>query len=245
MERERATVFGEFADSYERCRPTYPPEVIDRLTAHRPRRAIDVGCGTGKAARLVAARGVAVTGVEADERMAVLARRAGLDVVVGRFEEWSPTPCGLLYAAQAWHWVDPDRGAAQAAASLRSGGLWAAFWNEDAPGPVLDAILAVAAALAPEMVPLYGLDDPLFAEPYAAAFTRTSAFTSLDSERFPWCDRLTSDEYVGRVATHSAHALLPPERRGAFDAELLRALGGSGVLLDVPYVTFLLAATRR
>src|SRR5690348_959284 len=54
--RTRAQSFGSDARAYDRVRPGYPPELIDDLVADRPRTALDVGCGTGKAARLVQAR---------------------------------------------------------------------------------------------------------------------------------------------------------------------------------------------
>ena len=63
-DRRRAGSFGEAAEQYERARPTYPDELVDALMADRPLQVLDVGCGTGKAGRLFAARGCEVLGVE-------------------------------------------------------------------------------------------------------------------------------------------------------------------------------------
>ena len=49
---------------------------------------LDVGCGTGIAARQLQAAGATVLGVEPDARMASFARRSGVDVEVARFENW-------------------------------------------------------------------------------------------------------------------------------------------------------------
>ena len=57
--------------------------------------------------------------------------RGGFEVDVAPFEEWDPAGRSFdaVVAGQAWHWVDPAKGAAQAAAVLRPGGLLALFWN--------------------------------------------------------------------------------------------------------------------
>ena len=92
MERSRS--FGEDAEQYDRARPSYPTEVIDAV-CEGARRVLDVGCGTGIASRLFAARGVDVLGVEADDRMAAVARRHGIEVEVSTFESWSAEGAGM------------------------------------------------------------------------------------------------------------------------------------------------------
>jgi len=54
------------------------------------RDVLDVGCGTGIAARQFQAAGCRVLGVDPDARMAGLARRSGLEVQVATFETWDP-----------------------------------------------------------------------------------------------------------------------------------------------------------
>ena len=56
-DRSRAESFGSVAEQYDRYRPSYPAALIDDLVAPRPADVLDVGCGTGKAAVLLAARG--------------------------------------------------------------------------------------------------------------------------------------------------------------------------------------------
>src|ERR1700744_4942951 len=79
-ERPRRLVFGEIAALYEASRPSYPEALIDDLVAwashgvDRPS-ALEIGAGTGKATRLMAARGVAVTAIEPSSEMAAVARR--------------------------------------------------------------------------------------------------------------------------------------------------------------------------
>ncbi|MGH3917188.1 MAG: class I SAM-dependent methyltransferase [Pseudonocardiaceae bacterium] len=123
-DRRRADSFGTDAEQYDRARPSYPAELVDDLVGPDVRRVLDVGCGTGIAARLFAARGCAVFGVEPDARMAAVARRHGIDLAVTSFEAWDPPPepFDLVLFAQSWHWVDPAISAVKAGGVLRPGG---------------------------------------------------------------------------------------------------------------------------
>lgn len=60
----RALSFGPVAEAYERARPGYPPEAVAWLAGEPPRDVVDVGAGTGKLTRLLAAAGHRVTAVE-------------------------------------------------------------------------------------------------------------------------------------------------------------------------------------
>ena len=57
-------------------------------------------------------------------------------------------------AAQSWHWVDPDRGAAVMARALRPGGVLALVWNTPAEdrSPLRLAIEQAYARHVPELV---------------------------------------------------------------------------------------------
>ena len=61
--------FGDDPGRYDRARPRYPRELIDRIVAGRSARTVlDVGCGTVIAARQFQAAGCEVTGVGASTR---------------------------------------------------------------------------------------------------------------------------------------------------------------------------------
>lgn len=70
-----AESFGSDAARYDRARPCYPAALVERIVAASPGPGIlDVGCGTGIAARQFQAAGCRVLGVDPDARMADLAR---------------------------------------------------------------------------------------------------------------------------------------------------------------------------
>jgi SAM-dependent methyltransferase len=153
-DRDRAESFGAVAELYDRARPSYPPALVDALVEDRPERVLDVGCGTGIAARLLAERGCGVLGVEVDPRMGALARARGLEVEVAAFERWDPggRRFDLVSSAQAWHWVEPAAGVAKAAAVLRAGGRIGVFWNMgDPPRRVSELLGPLYARLEPEL----------------------------------------------------------------------------------------------
>ncbi|MCC3772931.1 trans-aconitate 2-methyltransferase, partial [Streptomyces sp. UNOC14_S4] len=140
--RERRHVFGDDAEQYDAARPGYPERLVDEVLEFAaagtgdPAPALEVGAGTGKATVAFAGRGLPVTCVEPDARMArVLRLRCaglpGVDVEVAGFETWRPggRRFGLLYCAQAWHWVDEAARWPGARAALRPGGAVALFWN--------------------------------------------------------------------------------------------------------------------
>ena len=106
--RQIAESFGEDPGRYDRTRPTYPAALVDRIISASPGRdVLDVGCGTGTAARQFLAAGCPVLGVEPDGRMAEFARRSGVEVEVATFEAWDPAGRNFdaIVAGTAWHWV--------------------------------------------------------------------------------------------------------------------------------------------
>ena len=136
-ERLRQT-FDAAAARYDRVRPEYPGALFDDLVALAGLKSgdhlLEVGCATGKATRPLARRGYRITCVELGAELAAVARQnlTGLEVEVVRaaFEQWrAPHPFGLVYAATAWHWIDPAVRYQRAWQALRPGGhlaLWAA-----------------------------------------------------------------------------------------------------------------------
>lgn len=249
-DRRRAEGFGAIAAIYDRARPSYPAALVDWLLAGGARAVLDVGCGTGIAAALFAARGCRVLGVEVDERMAAVARAKGLEVEVARFEQWRDRGrrFDLLTCAQAWHWIEPRAGTERAAAVLRAGGRIALFWNFGEPAGALRARLdAVYEQFAPELdthAALRGQSDRRVREAAASLRASQPHFGEPDVLRFPWQHSWTTRGWLEHLSTHSDHLTLAPARRERLLAEVERAIDAGGGEVPMHYEAVLVTARR-
>jgi SAM-dependent methyltransferase len=228
-----AESFGTDAQRYDQARPGYPDALVARIVAGSPGLdVLDVGCGTGIAARQFQAAGCAVLGVEPDARMADLARDRGLRVEVATFEAWEPA--GRIFdaviAAQSWHWVDPVAGAVKAAQVLRTGGRLAIFGH--VYEPPIEVAEAFAAALR-RVVP----DSPFSTMParrpldmYQAMYAKfadnlreTEQFDDPEQWRFDWEQPYTRDQWLALLPTTGGLTRVRPEQL----AEILEAVGAA------------------
>ncbi len=253
LDRRRANSFGDDAEQYDRARPPYPAELIDHLTRDHPVDVLDAGCGTGIAARLLAARGCRLLGVEPDARMAAVARRHGLLVEQATFEEWDPAGrrFDLLTSGQAWHWIDPARGSARAAEVLRPGGRLAVFWNRGQPPDELREALADAyRRVAPE--PGRGLALPSGASGgpdqdchrAAVTFATSPDFDQVSIRPFTHVIGYTTNQWLDQLPTHSDHRTLPRAQLDALMTEVAGVVDANGGRFEVRFTTWLVEARR-
>jgi SAM-dependent methyltransferase len=247
-DRARALSFGGVASLYDKARPSYPPALIDALMAFSPRRVLDVGCGTGKASRLLAERGCDVLGVEPDPAMAAIARGRGITVEEATFETWEPggRMYDLIVSGQAWHWVDPELGVVMAASLLHPGGHLGVFWNRGRPDSAPAAALEeVYRRLAPEIAKTTVTIKPS-EEPHdrLREFAHGNLFSDIEARAFPWETTYDRGSWTELIATHSDHVRLPEaQRRALLDAvgDAIDSLGGT---MTYHYSTLLVLAKR-
>jgi SAM-dependent methyltransferase len=243
-DRGRAESFGAVAADYDRYRPSYPQRLIADLLAAHPRSVLDVGCGTGKAARLLAARGANVLGVEIDAKMAAVAREHGVDVEVGAFESWDDRgrTFDLVACAQAWHWVEPVAGAAKAARVLTAGGTLALFWNyDDVDAQTRQAIDTVYARLAPDLHHV-GPAPRRDIRPYADDLRAGGSFLDVRTRTYRWRRAEPVADWVARLGTHSDHLALGRERLHALQDELRATLAARAATVELTGGTYAVLA---
>jgi SAM-dependent methyltransferase len=250
QDRRRAESFGDVARAYDTARPSYPPALLDDLLSDGARTVLDVGCGTGIAAALLAARGCDVLGVEVDERMAALARAKGITVEVAAFEGWDDRGrrFDLLSCAQAWHWIDPRAGALKARKLLKPGGRIGCFWNvADPPVEFRDVVKPVYRRLAPELeigsVVLGNVRSRL--EVAERELTRSGRFQDIDERCFCWSQAYTTAGWVEVAGTHSDHLALPGPQLDELLGAIGLAIDSLGGSFEMTYRTMLVTATRR
>jgi SAM-dependent methyltransferase len=252
-DRPRRLVFGEVAGLYDRARPGYPAALIDDLVAWAgdEARALEIGAGTGKATRLLAARGVAVLAIEPSAEMAAYARAAterlgDVEIVESDFERWRPDGVAfpLAYAAQAWHWVDQESGYAHARAALAPGGHLVAFWNHPAWGDtelrraLSDVYRRTVPGLAPHG-PMHpdNSGDAGAGESWARAIAATDGLTDPSERTYDWSLDYTAHAYVELLGTQSEVRLLGEADRRALLAAVGETIERHGDRLTMPMTT--------
>jgi len=164
--RRYGTVFDEMATEYDRHRPAYPDELLDRACQvagiGRDDQVLEVGCGTGQLTRGLLARGLHVTAVEPGKSLIALARRnlegaGAVEFVNARFEDalLPPERFQAVFSASAFHWVDPAVGWRKAADVLMPGGTLAlvSYFGLEEPRTKDDqeAALAAVRKVAPDI----------------------------------------------------------------------------------------------
>ena len=249
-----AESFGADAARYHRSRPRYPDEMVAAVVDVMPgREVLDVGIGTGIAAGQLRDAGCHVLGLDPDERMAELSRADGFDVEVAHFEDWDPAGRSFdaVTAAQAWHWIDPVKGAAKAADALKPDGCLAAFWNvAETPDDVDVAFRAVYHEAAPELEH-YRQKMPGIAA-YSVAFVKasqginqTEAFGPPELWRFEWERVYTKDEWLDQLPTFGDHSQLSPQQLEQVLTGIAAAIDGFGGSFAMPMTAAVVTATKR
>ncbi|KJE20526.1 methylase involved in ubiquinone/menaquinone biosynthesis [Frankia torreyi] len=248
-----AESFGADPDRYDRTRPRYPEALVRRIVAAGTGPdLLDVGCGTGIAARQFRAAGCRVLGVDVDARMAQWARRSGIEAEVAAFEAWDPAgrTFDTVIAGQTWHWVDPVAGASRAAQVLRPGGRLAVFWNAGQPPAGLAAAFsAVYRRVLPDAL-LYHRAMPgpdgystLLARA-ADGIRRSGAFGEPEQWRFDREQSYTRDEWLDQVPTFGGHSTFPPATLARLLAGLGAAVDAVGGVFPMRYAAVVITAAR-
>lgn len=139
-QRGLGMTFDSAADLHQQTRPEYPEQLYEAMIAAAALgaddRLLEIGCASGKATLPLARRGFHITCVEPGPALATVARRnldsfPDVQVVQSTFEDIDATehePFDLVFAATAWHWLDPAVRYRRTWELLRPGGHLA-FWS--------------------------------------------------------------------------------------------------------------------
>jgi SAM-dependent methyltransferase len=238
-ERERlAATFDRAAELYQRARPEYPGELYDRLlqiTQLSPgARLLEVGCATGKATLPLVQRGFHVTCVESGAALAAAAREnlAGfdVDVIEARFEDWTPAgePFAMVFAATAWHWVDPTVRYRKAAKVLEPRGylaVWGAGHVIPYDGdPFFEELQEVYDEIGESLAPDATLPRPQELGDDRGEIEASGLFEVVDVTQYDWETVYTAEGYIELLNTFSGHIAMQEWQRDRLYDEIRRRL---------------------
>lgn len=238
--RQLARSYEDGGEHYDRIRPGYPEEAVRWLfsgisgpAAASGAQVADVGAGTGKYTRPLAAAGYRVTAVDPSADMLRQLRQAlpGIPVITGTAENTGlpPSSVDAVTVAQAWHWCDPLAASTELARVLRPGGIVGLVWNQlDVSVPWVhrfSRIIHAGDVLRPGFRPVVG---PEFV-PDASHVTR-------------WTQRMTPEDLMDLAKSRSYYLSAGEQvRHKVLDNlawYLFEYLGHSpGDPLELPYLT--------
>lgn len=237
---ERSLSFGAQAAAYERGRPSYPPEAIDWMLAPDGaapiRDVLDLGAGTGKLTTRLVERGLDVVAVDPIAEMLDVLRTAlpGTPALLGTAEHIPlPDSCvDAVLVAQAWHWFDPQRAAAEVARVLRPGGRLGLVWNtrDERLGWVREFGDIVGRNTTETRVEL------------------PERFTGLETHRVEWTSYVTQQALIDYVASRSYCITSPAAVRTRTLGRVRELLATHPALANsegiaLPYITVCVRAT--
>jgi SAM-dependent methyltransferase len=243
--------YSRAAEVYERSRPDYPSEAVDRLIQEleisEDCSVLDLGAGTGKLTRMLLSTGARITAVEpVSEMREALARAVPGGAVIAGTAEAIPAADGAFDAvvcAQAFHWFAGERALAEIHRVLRPRGRLALLWNlrDESVGWVRQLSNIIDGYRGETPDERTGL--------WRVAFSSTDLFGTLHQLRFQHRQTLDREGLVDRVASVSYIAILTEEDRARVLDEV-RELARSHPDLagrdrfELPYVTDLYWCAR-
>jgi SAM-dependent methyltransferase len=270
-ELEKRTHFNDIVGHYDKIRPEYPGELFEDVIAFtgvtglngtNKKNALEIGAGTGKAtAPFLDAGYYNVTVIEVTANMAEFLRERfkenkDFNVMIAAFEEavLNESSYDLIYAANAFHWVDAEIGCPKAFRLLRSGGVFALFRYSGVQAVFEERYEKIRPVYDKYYRGYYNQSERTLIDVYGqpAQILRRFGFSDLKDYGF---DDITmklykttllfsAEEYIALLETYSDHRHLPEENKAVLYAAIKDIILQNGGYYEADY-TFQLYMGRK
>ncbi|BAZ28490.1 hypothetical protein NIES4074_09230 [Cylindrospermum sp. NIES-4074] len=231
---QRKTWYSPVADAYNKLRPRYPQELVNRVVeiAHLPEEAaiLEIGCGPGNATVSFAQLGYSMVCLEPSPEACQLARQncaayPNVEFQQSTFEEWEleTGKFNAVLAATSFHWVSPDVGYAKVANTLQDDGSLILLWNMTLQ-PQYEVFQTLNEAYeihAPSLVEYEDRETQAnILKGLGQKIIDSGKFKDLVSEYIPCEVTYSVDNYLLLLSTFSPYIGLNPQTRDALFALL-------------------------
>ena len=258
------THFNDIVENYEKIRPEYPCKLfadIISFAGSDKKKALEIGAGTGKATTPFLNAGYSITAIEITVNMAEFLRERfkeykGFSVINAAFEDaiLSESNYDLIYAANAFHWVDAKIGCPKVYQILRSGGVFALFRYTGVQAifeecfkeirPVYDKYFRSYYQQSERPVrDVYGEPNQILRR-FGFNGLKDYGFTDIALKLYETSLMFSADEYIELLETYSDHRHLPKENKTALYSAIRDTILRHGGFYNAEY-TFQLYMGRK
>jgi SAM-dependent methyltransferase len=243
----RRLTFGAHADAYERARPAWPEEAARWLVPDDAKLVVELGAGTGKLTRAVAALGTRVVAVEPDPRMLAVLSGFGLEGVEGSAEAipFDDGVASAVVAGSSLHWFELELALPEIHRVLGEGGRFAFGWNhrDDRHPAIARMGKAVYAAQTRRPGPRWRSRD------WVADLTAAGLFRDVEKALFEHVHELPREALRDHLLSYSGVAALSEDERRPVFSEVAAVLDSDDSVngesrLRLPFVVTAYRATR-
>jgi SAM-dependent methyltransferase len=251
---EKRQWYGSVSQAYDRTRPRYSQQFIDRIVAltnlNANSRILEIGCGPGTATTSLATLNCSIIALEPNLEAYQLAKSncrnyPQVKFINTTFEEWS-LPIDrfdAVVAATSFHWVNSDIVYRKTFQALQNSGYLILLWNTP-PQPDWDLYRDLLSDIYQTHTSfLQGYEARATTEENIGTFGRntidSSLFEHLATERAIYDVNYSIDDYLTLLSTLSPYIALETETRNNLFNELKQRLQTYGEILPLNYLSLL------
>jgi len=254
---EESKAFDQVADVYDRYRPNYPVELIDKIKDLSKIDAnghiLEIGAGSGKATDQFIDVNAPMLCIEQGYHLVEKAKEkyqdnSKIQFVHQDFNDWEGDEhvFDLAFSAQAFHWILKPKGYKDLERYLKKTGLMAIFWNKY----MLDDRKSTKALC--ELTSRYKVLNLLDEEHLERFIDRTcdsivmsDVFEEVQFYGFPWEKEYTSEEFIGFLSTGNAYIGLKEEEKIKLNKEIENFFEIHGNIYKMAFTSVLFTARPK